>query len=45
MILPRRMHGLLGQDSALQGYAGPEKTWANEMNFGLNHAPSAGSIV
>ena len=28
------MIGVLGHDSALYGYTGPEKTWANEMNLG-----------
>ena len=30
---------------ALYGYTGMETTCANEMNFGLNHAPDAGSIT
>ena len=34
----------LGHDSALQGYTGPRKIWANEINFGMNHAPMAGSV-
>ena len=33
------MTGILGHDSALQGYIGPGTTWANEMNFVMNHAP------
>ena len=28
---------ILGHDSALQGYPGPMTTYANEMNFGMNH--------
>ena len=36
--------GDLGHDSALQGYTGPGKTSANEMNFGMIHAPDAVSI-
>ena len=28
----------------LQGYTGPGTTWANEINFDMNHAPGAGSI-
>ena len=32
------MIGVLGQDSALQGCIWPETTWANEMNFVMNHA-------
>ena len=35
----------LGHDSALSGYTGPGTKWANEMNFIMNHAPGAGSIV
>ena len=38
------MNGVAGHDSALQGYAWPGTTWDNEMNFGMNHAPGAGSI-
>ena len=26
-------------------YTGPGKTWSNEMNFVMNHAPGAGSIT
>ena len=37
------MNGVLGHDSALQSYTGLEKTWANEMNFVMKHAPGAGS--
>ena len=33
--------GVLGYDSAMEGYAGPGTTWANEMNFVMNHAPGA----
>ena len=39
------MNGVLSHDSALQSYTGPGATWANEMNFGMNHAPCAGSIA
>ena len=39
------MIGILGRDSALYGYTGPETTWANEMKFVMNHAPGAGSIA
>ena len=35
------MNGVLGQNSALR----PGKTCANEMNFGMKHAPGAGSIT
>ena len=34
------MNGVLGQ-----GYTGPRTTWANEMNFGMKHAPGAGLIA
>ena len=39
------MNGVLGHDSALKGYTGPEKTWANEMIFGKNYDPGAGSVA
>ena len=39
------MIAVLGHNSALYGYAGPETTWDNEMNFVTNHAPGAGSIA
>ena len=39
------MIGVLGHDSALYGYTGPETTWTNEMNFVTNHAPGIGTIV
>ena len=39
------MNGVLGRDSALQGYTGLETTWANKMNIGMNHAPGEGSIA
>ena len=39
------MNGASGQNSAMQGYTGAGTTWANEMNFGRNHAPSARSIT
>ena len=32
-------------NSVLQGSTGPGTTWANEMNFGMNHAPGPGSIT
>ena len=32
-------------ESALDGYAGPWVTWANDMNFGMNYAPDAGRIT
>ena len=39
------MNGVSGQNSALLGYTGPRTTWANDFNFGMNHAPGAGSIT
>ena len=39
----KEMTGVLGHDSALSGYTGPRTTWANEMNFVMNHT-LAGSI-
>ena len=38
----KEMIGVLGHDSALEGYTGPGPTWANEINL-MNHAPGAGS--
>ena len=38
------MVGVLVHDSVLQGYTSPGTTWANDMNFIMNHAPGAGSI-
>ena len=38
------MIGVLGKDAELQGYTGPGTTWANKMNFSMNHAPGAGLI-
>ena len=37
--------GVLGHDSVSQGYTGQDTTWANEINFVMNHAPGAGSIA
>ena len=39
------MNGALDHDCALYGYTGPRTTWANGMNFIMNHDPSAESIV
>ena len=39
------MNAVLGNNSALEDYAVPWTTWANEINFGMNHAPGAGSIA
>ena len=35
-----QMNGVLGHNSAFVNLC-----WANERNVGMNHAPSAGSIV
>ena len=40
-----RMNGVLGHNSALYGYTGPETTWANGMNFLMKHAPGAGLLA
>ena len=37
--------GDLGHDSALQGYTGPRTTWADGINFIMNHVPGTGSIA
>ena len=39
------MSDVLGHCSALKGYTGPGSTWANEMNFVINHVPCAGLIA
>ena len=39
------MNGVLGHDCALYGYTGPGTTCTNEMNFGMNQAPGAGSLA
>ena len=39
------MNGALGNDCALRGYTGLRTILANEMNFGVKHAPGAGSIA
>ena len=39
------MNDISGQESALLGYTGPGITWANEVDFSMNHAPGAGSIT
>ena len=39
------MKGVSGHDYALQGYTGQGTTWANGMNFVMNHAPGAGTIT
>ena len=39
------MNGVLGQNSAIQGFARPETICVNEVTFGMNHAPGTGSIT
>ena len=39
------MNGVLGHDSTLNAYTGPETTRTNAMIFVKNHAPGAGSIA
>ena len=39
------MNGVLGHNSALEGYTRQGTTWDNEMNFGMNHAPGVGLIA
>ena len=39
------MNGVIGHDSALQGLTREMATWANEINFDMNHAPGVGLIA
>ena len=39
------MNVVLDHGSVLQGYTGPGTTWTNEVNFGMKHAPRAGSFA
>ena len=39
------MNGVLGPDSALEGYTGTGTTWVKEMNFVMNNAPGTGLIT
>ena len=39
------MNGVLSHKSALLGYTGLSTTWANEMNFLMNHAPGYSRLV
>ena len=39
------MNCISNHDSALKAYTGIRTSWANEINFGINHAPGAGSIA
>ena len=39
------MTDVLGHDFALVSITRPGTTWANNMNFVINRAPGAGSIV
>ena len=47
MILAKKneINGVLGNDPAQWGYTGPGTTYANEMDFDMNHAPGAESIA
>ena len=38
------MNGVLGHDSAHEDYTGPGPTWANEVNFIMEHALNANEI-
>ena len=38
-------NSVLGHDSALKGSTGLGTTLANDMNFGMKHAPGAGLIA
>ena len=45
-VIRNKISGVLGQRyDVLKGYSGQGITWDNEMNFGMNHAPCAGSIA
>ena len=44
-LLTNEMTHILGHDSALYGYTVLELNSANEMNFGMKHAPGAVSIA
>ena len=37
------MNGVLSHHFALWAYTGPRKSWANELNICMNHAPYAGA--
>ena len=39
------MNGVLSHDAALYRYTGSGIICANEMNFGMKHAPGTGLIV
>ena len=39
------MNSVLGHDAVLAGSTGKGTTWANEMNFGMNHVPGAEPIA
>ena len=39
------MEGVLGHNSTLVRLYWARLTWANEMNFAINHAPDVGSIT
>ena len=42
--IENEMNGVLGHVSALERLYLAGDTWANEMNFVMNHEPGAGSI-
>ena len=37
--------GAIGHNAVQEGYIGPETTWANEMNLGMNHGSGVGTIA
>ena len=39
------MNGVLGHAAAWKRYTGQGTTWADEMNYGMNHAPGARPIA
>ena len=45
LLISNEINGVSGHSSALYGYTGPGTTWANDTNFVMNHAPSAGTIA
>ena len=44
-LISHDMTDVFGHDSAQWSCTGPGTTWDNEMHFGMNHAPGAGSIT
>ena len=43
--MTEQMNGVLDYDAALDRLPWAESAWANKMNFGMKHAPSAGLIT